>query len=277
MTTRRISLTWPVFILVAIGMTAVGVMTAYVAGRQGLPTQIVREDAGHPEALPSSAVPAAEPPVPHGATMLADVRISVAPELAQRARLEVETVRSGRSSTRLRIPGIVEANAYKQVSVAPLVGGRVTRVAVALGDRIRRGETLAEIDSPELAQARTTYLSMEAELEAAHQKLQRTRRLVEIGAASRQELEETTAEHTKHEAGLREARARLSLLGVADERLNGLRAESPNQAAMRVAAPVGGVVIKRQVNVGSIVEPMTEARHHRRSGNGVGDWQPVRA
>ena len=109
----------------------------------------------------------------------------------ERAGIVVAPVTSGTSGTELRLPGVVEPNAYRQVIVTPLVAGRVTKVGPALGDRVRRGrQTLAEIYSPALAEAQTRYLSAQAMLDAHDRELQRTQKLVEIGAASRQELEE---------------------------------------------------------------------------------------
>jgi RND family efflux transporter MFP subunit len=257
MTTTRISLTWPVLVLVGLGLAGLGAATSYVAGRRARPatgTAAISRQAD-PAPAPAAPVPSS---TRREVARLPDVAVTVTPELAQRARLEVESVRAGASADRVRVPGIVEPNGYRQVVVTPLVGGRVTRVQAALGDRVRRGQTLAEIYSPELAQAHTAYLSMQAELEAAHHKLQRTQRLVEIGAASRQELEQIQAEHTRHTADVQEARTRLVLLGLSDERINGLRSGSPTSTTISVAAPLSGVVTKRQANAGLAVEPATE-------------------
>ena len=65
----------------------------------------------------------------------------------------------------------------------------MTRVLAELGQSVRRGQPLAEIFSPELAEAETRFVSARAELDAHERELQRTEKLVEIGAASRQELE----------------------------------------------------------------------------------------
>jgi membrane fusion protein, heavy metal efflux system len=257
MTTTRISLTWPVFVLVGLGLAGVGAATTYVAGRWAAPAPGAAAISRPADLAPAPVAPVSLP-TPREVTRLPDVAITIAPELAQRARLEVESVRAGVSADRVRVPGVVEPNGYRQVVVTSLVGGRVTRMLAALGDRVRRGQTLAEIYSPELAQAHTAYLSMQAELEAAHHKLQRTQRLVEIGAASRQELEQIQAEHTRHTADVQEARTRLVLLGVSEERINGLRSGSPTGTTISVAAPLSGVVTKRQANTGVVVEPATE-------------------
>ena len=77
----------------------------------------------------------------------------------ERAGIVATPVASGTSATEIRLPGVVEPNAYRQVVVTPLVAGRVTKIGPALGDRVRRGQTLAEIYSPALAEAQTRYVS----------------------------------------------------------------------------------------------------------------------
>src|SRR6185312_7785677 len=144
--------------------------------------------------LAASGAPPPAATAPGGS--VAEAVVTLTSEATQRAGIVLATVTSGRAGSTLRLPGVVEANAYKQVTVTPLVAGRVTRVLAELGQRVRRGQEIAEIFSPELSEAETRYVSARAELDAHERELQRTDKLVEIGAASRQELERLHAEHT---------------------------------------------------------------------------------
>ena len=167
-------------------------------------------------------------------------------------------VASGTSGTELRLPGVVEPNAYRQVVVTPLVAGRVTKVGPALGDRVRRGETLAEIYSPALAEAQTRYVSAQAMLDAHDRELQRTQKLVEIGAASRQELEKIHAEHAAQTAAVQSARSQLELLGVSASALENMAPGHSVSATTSVPAPIDGVVTERGANVGLNVDTATK-------------------
>ena len=140
--------------------------------------------------------------------------VTIAPELMQRAGIVTEVVGASGAASPLRVPGTVQPNAYRKVSVTPLVGGRVSRVVVELGQAVARGALLAEVYSPEVAQARAAYLSATADMEAGEARLHRTQRLVTLGSASQQELDETRAEHVRHETEAREAAARLRLFGL---------------------------------------------------------------
>ena len=67
-----------------------------------------------------------------------------------------------RSEYVVRVTGVVQPNAYRQVVVTSLVGGRVTRVVPELGDVVHRGQTVIQVFSPDLAEAQTRYVSLRA-------------------------------------------------------------------------------------------------------------------
>jgi RND family efflux transporter MFP subunit len=97
------------------------------------------------------------------------------------------------------------------------------------------------------------YVSMQAMLEADHKKLTRTQRLVEIGAASRQELEEITAVHEGHASEVATARQRLLLLGLTTDQVGRLQDASHVVSEVLVASPANGTVLARNVNPGQVI------------------------
>jgi membrane fusion protein, heavy metal efflux system len=189
---------------------------------------------------------------------LPDVTITLTPDAVARAGLVIAPVTSATTASSIRIPGTVEPNAYKQVTVTPLVAGRVIRVASQLGDRVRQGQTMAQIYSPELAEAETRYIAVRAMLQAHDRELQRTQKLVEIGAASRQELERLHAEHATQLAEVESARARLQLLGVPASDTDNAAAGKAVSATTSVPAPRDGIVTERLANVGVNVDTATK-------------------
>jgi RND family efflux transporter MFP subunit len=185
---------------------------------------------------------------------LPDVHVTLTEEAIKRSGILVEPVARGTSAVDLRLPAVVEPNAYRQVVVTPLVGGRVIRVSAELGDRVRRGETMAQIYSPPLAEAQTRYVSARATLEAHDRELQRTEKLVEIGSASRQELERIHAEHASQTAAVQAARAELVLLGLPASAIAALDSGKAVDATSHVPAPLDGIVTERAANIGLNVD-----------------------
>lgn len=207
-------------------------------------------------AADSSDAAAAQGHVP-GAQIAEDVVVSIPQDAVDRAGITVQPVGTSASGGVLTLPGVIEPNAYRQVAVTPLVGGRVTRVSVVLGDRVERGQRLANVYSPELAEAHTRYVSAMSRLRAHDFELTRTRKLAQIGAASTQEFERVHAEHTAQRAEAESARSRLALLGVRPHLADTAGEVGADAATSVVRAPIGGIVTQREADVGLNVEPST--------------------
>jgi len=249
MSTSRVTVAWPALIAGGIGLLMAGAGIAYVALRPA-------PGASSPQSTASGGVqPAAgaSPSAPLSGAPT-DVVITLTPEAMQRAGIVLATVSAGVSASTLRMPGVVEPNAYKRVAITPLVGGRVTRVMAELGQSVRRGQPLAQIFSPELAEAETRFVSARAELEAHELELHRTEKLVEIGSASRQELERLHAEHTARLTEAETARSRLELLGLSASAVTSLAAGKEVGAVTTVVAPIAGVITERAANTGLNVD-----------------------
>lgn len=181
------------------------------------------------------------------------VEVSLTPEAVERAGIKTAVVTSRPATATLTVPATVMSNAYRDTKVNALVGGIMRHVSAELGTPVRRGQPLAVIFSAELADAQMKYVSMQATLHADHQKRVRTEKLAELGAVSRQELEEITAVYAAHETELAAARQRLLLLGLSADRVAALRDASHVVSEVTVSAPADGVVVARTVNPGQVV------------------------
>ena len=183
--------------------------------------------------------------------------ISVSQDVIQRAGIKVESVgqqiTTEASATGVST-GIVQANAYRATPVVSLVGGIVRRVNAELGQNIVRGQTAAVVFSDELAQAQSRYLAAFAELEEHHKHHARTTKLVEIGAASKEELEQATSKLKTAESEVAQLRQRLLLLGLSPQRINSLRSSSQVSSEVSLPSPVTGTVIARSANPGEVIQ-----------------------
>src|SRR5688500_9510815 len=171
---HRLTLSPTVAAIIVLSALVVGVGTTYLIMRPGPSVAPMSEMPGAAGPTPSSS--SAESGVAAAGVEAAtsprrDVVVTLTPDAVQQAGIEVSDVTSGGGAERIRLPGVVEPNAYRQVAVTPLVGGRVVRVSAQLGDRVRRGQALAQVYSPELADARTKYTAARARLDAHDREL----------------------------------------------------------------------------------------------------------
>jgi cobalt-zinc-cadmium efflux system membrane fusion protein len=262
MTQSHITLRWPVVVIAVVVLVAAGAGGAYLWLRSSAAADTRGRDVAN---RPGGGSSPAQRPSGTGAGMsaassggMADIVVSLSADAVKRAGIELATVTTGAASVGVRIPGTVEPNAYKQVVATPLIAGRVTRVLVELGNPVRRGQTLAQIFSPELADAQTKYLSAKAELQAHERELDRTTKLVGIGAASQQELERLHAEHAAKLANVQSLRSRLVLLGMAGTSIDALAPGRDVESTTNIPAPIAGVVTERGANVGLNVDTATK-------------------
>jgi membrane fusion protein, heavy metal efflux system len=198
---------------------------------------------------PSSvtAAPSAEP-----------AEVTLSSEAIARAGITMAPVSTHAVGTILSVPATITSNAYRDTKVHSLVGGAVRQVHAELGTAVRRGQPLAVVFSAELADGQMKYLAGRAMLEADRQKRERTQKLVALGAASKQDLEEAVALHEAHATEVAAARQRLILLGLSESQVDRLRDASQVVSELTIAAPADGVVVARVVNPGQVVTAAQE-------------------
>jgi RND family efflux transporter MFP subunit len=210
--------------------------------------------AGKPIPAPRS-VSFGESPNPQ-TSISGDQKLILTSEQLQRAGLKIETVGEKPSSEAMgqMTTGVVQANTYKETPVVSLVGGIVRTIKPELGQNVKRGETVAVVSSNELADSQSRYLTALAALDEHHRHHTRTMKLVEIGAASREELEMANTKLRDAEAEVANLRQKLLLLGLSSQRIASLNSTSQISSEVSVPAPSSGTLTSRSVNPGEVIE-----------------------
>ncbi len=81
-----------------------------------------------------------------------DTPRKVSPETAAHIGLQTAEVDFGTVEEVLRLVGVVKPLPNSIAVIAPMIAGTVLKIPVQVGVTVQRGELIAEIDSPELAQ-----------------------------------------------------------------------------------------------------------------------------
>jgi cobalt-zinc-cadmium efflux system membrane fusion protein len=134
----------------------------------------------------------------------------------------------------------------------------VARLAVGVGDRVRRGQVLGEIESAEVGQARADFIAARARAAASEVNLRRESELAERHISSSRERELAEAQAVAERAALRAASERLRAIGLTSADIAAVeKRDQGGRVSMR--APIDGVVLKRPVTLGQAVERATDA------------------
>ncbi len=189
-----------------------------------------------------------------------DQTLTLTPEQLRNAGLIIATVgeRPSSEAAGQLTTGTVQANTYKETPVVSLVGGIVRTITGELGETVTRGQRVAVVFSNELAEAESRYLTAVATLDEHHRHHMRTEKLVEIGAASRQDLEMAASQYREAESNVENLRQKLLLLGISAKRIDALNSTSQISSEVSVSAPSTGTVTSRTVNPGEVIEANKE-------------------
>ena len=141
----------------------------------------------------------------------------------------------------LRFNGRLVWDEDHTVRVSSPFSGRVQKIEVRLGDPVHKGQTLAVIAAPELGVAQSEARKAEQDDALAQKNLARVAELHGAGVAPAKDLQASEAEAARAAAERSRTVARLRLYGAAagavDQRFS-------------LAAPIGGVVVERNLNPG---------------------------
>lgn len=91
---------------------------------------------------------------------------------------------------KLQVSGVVEAGGDREIKVTPRVAGRIISVSAVVGDTVRAGQTLATMESVELARAQAAYRRATSRLALARDNLKRQRELAKLGVFAKPQVED---------------------------------------------------------------------------------------
>ncbi|WP_374088450.1 efflux RND transporter periplasmic adaptor subunit [Methylomicrobium lacus] len=181
------------------------------------------------------------------------VNQSAAESLAQRTADSLQRSviavhpRPGEASRKLVLPASLKG--YTETQVFARTNGYLKAWHKNIGDTVKKGDLLAEIDVPELehelAQGRAAQAQVKARLELTRSTWERWRQLSETDGAPKQEVDEKRAAFLQAEADMAAATANVKRL----ENIENYR---------RVVAPFDGVITRRAVDVGSLIGAGTQ-------------------
>ncbi|PIG09799.1 efflux RND transporter periplasmic adaptor subunit [Comamonas sp. 26] len=155
----------------------------------------------------------------------------------------------------LEISGRIEANERKVTRIGAAVTGRVTDVLAETGDRVKLGQTLARVASPELTTAQLAYMRASATATLAERSAERARQLIAADVIGSAELQRRESEVQIARAELRAAGDQLKLMGLSSDALTSLRVQGSVAPNAAITASASGIVIERQISQGQVAQP----------------------
>lgn len=170
------------------------------------------------------------------------------------AGIVINTVGPRKMITTIELPGEVKADETRLAHVVPRLQGVAASVLKREGERARKGELMAVLNSRELADAKSAYLSAKQNAEFTRGAVEREETLWRKKISAEQDFLEAKRAFEQAALSERLAAHTLNVLGVPSGSLAGL-ASAPAESMSRyeIRSPLNGEVIERSITVGEAV------------------------
>ena len=111
-------------------------------------------------------------------------------ELTPALQEKIQLVKVGEAEIRevLRMPGSIQVDEQRVARIGAPVTGRITDIDAVLGQQVKQGQTLATLNSTELAQNQLVYIKALQQIDLHSKAVERARTLLEADVISKAEL-----------------------------------------------------------------------------------------
>jgi membrane fusion protein, heavy metal efflux system len=172
----------------------------------------------------------------------------------QMSHVQVLTVQPSTLTRVLRLTGAVAYNSFRTTPVITQVSGPVSRVVVVPGQKVRAGEPMLYVASPDYSQLRTNYLKAKDAYALAQIANARAHDLYQHHAIALQNVEQAESAEVQAGGDLAAAEAALKVMGITDP---DALLKAPPSFEVPVRAPIGGLVVEQDVSAGQLIQPGT--------------------
>lgn len=198
-------------------------------------------------AEPAQAEKGASTPKQHAHEELPRL-VKLSPEVVREAKVRTDAARKQRLTATVELTGQIVPDPGAYAIVGARTSGRIHRVLVREGDRVRAGQAIAVITSPEVGKLRGELAGVSARAAAARRNAARLRELFGQRLGSEQEAISAEADATA-------AEAERSALSRTLRGLGATAAAGADSSAVLLSSPVAGSVVQLDASLGQMLEP----------------------
>lgn len=137
---------------------------------------------------------------------------------------------------------------------APLAA-MVEQAIAGVGDTVKKGQTLARLQSPTLAETQRGLIQAASQAKLAKENLARDEQLLKDGIISESRYRATQSQATEANAAWTERRQTLRMTGVSDSTINQLQSGNGLNGILSVTSPIDGVILEKHIQAGQRLDP----------------------
>ncbi|MBL6727771.1 MAG: efflux RND transporter periplasmic adaptor subunit [Methylophilaceae bacterium] len=155
----------------------------------------------------------------------------------------------------LDIPGSIEVKQNLLARIGSPVQGRIIEIKGELGKTVKQGDVLAVINSTELAKQQLAYIKSVQMVELKTKAYERAVLLFDADVVSEAQKLQRKTELSAAKADMEASKDQLFVMGMTIDEIEAIQSEIQIDATTNIVAKIDGKIIKKNVNVGQVVDP----------------------
>ena len=155
----------------------------------------------------------------------------------------------------LDIPGSIEVKQNLLARIGSPVQGRIIEIKGELGKTVKQGDVLAVINSTELAKQQLAYIKSVQMVELKTKAYERAVLLFDADVVSEAQKLQRKTELSAAKADMEASKDQLTVMGMTVKEIEAIQSETQIDATTNIVAKIDGKIIKKNVNVGQVVDP----------------------
>jgi cobalt-zinc-cadmium efflux system membrane fusion protein len=173
--------------------------------------------------------------------------------------IQLEEVKKRLTPSVVTAPGHVDLDLTQVAKVSARIPGQVENIMVHLGNRVKKNQPLAAVESLMLDELVQEYLVAKAKMDVAKSNFARTQRLLEKNIISQRRFLEDRGQQIEAQAVYQHVREKLLNMGLSKQELEQLEHGSHMEGhKYLLRAPLKGTVISQNIVLGQGVTPGDE-------------------
>lgn len=179
---------------------------------------------------------------------------------AQRQNIKLYTVTVAPFDRTIETTGVVDFDNDQATSVLAPISGPVSRLVVSPGDKVKKGDALANVDSPDFATAISTYRKALVTAHTARRLADLDKDLLQHQGVAQKEADQAETDAASAEADAYAALQTLVSLNVDPQTIKDVEQGRPIARIQGVIrSPIAGTVVEKLISPGQLLQAGTTA------------------
>ncbi len=184
----------------------------------------------------------------------AENEIHLTSEQLKSAKIEISNLEKRKIRERIEVTGSIEAPPQSKATVYAPLEAFVHQVDLLLGDKVRKGQTIAVLQHPNFTKLQYNFLESLNKLKVAEQEFKRKEMLFKNDIASKKSYELAESSYQSAKSLVQNYSSQLKMAGLSPQKIR----EEGIQQYVYVKSPISGYIVKNSLNKGKFLNANDE-------------------